>query len=800
MIDFLDRISKLPPRKLALLVKELQDRLESLEKDKREPIAIVGMGCRFPGGADSSEEFWRVLRDGVDTISEVPPDRWDLDSIYDPEPGKPGKICTRYGGFLGSADRFDPLFFGISPREAASMDPQQRLLLEVAWETLENAGQSPEKLAGTKAGVFVGACNSDHLRLISELDPKQLDMYLATGASHSIIPGRISYFLGLHGPSICLDTACSSSLVAVHIACLSLRTRECNAALAGGVNLMLAPDSTIMFSRSGLLAKNGRCKTFDAAADGYARGEGCGMVLLKRLSDALADGDRVMAVIRGSAVNQDGRSGGITAPNGLAQQAVIREALAAARIEPHEVDYVETHGTGTSLGDPIEVGALSAVYGDGRSKSDPLYIGSVKTNIGHTEGAAGIAGLIKLVLSLQSRQIPPHLNLKTLNPYIQWDEIPLEVPTQLRPWPARTTQRIAAVSSFGFSGTNAHIVVAEYPEPSEVDTKADRSYDVLTLSAKTAGALKESIGRYAQHLAEHPELSLGDVCHTANSGRSHFEHRFSAVASSSEQLREKLAAYAEGQDPVGVFQGHADLTRRPEVVFLFTGQGGQYLNMGRAFYESEPVFREVVDRCDELLKPHLARSLRSVLYPPPGETTPLDETEYTHVAMFAIQYGLAQLWRSWGVEPGMVLGHSVGEIVAATVAGMIEHGRRADDHAGARPLDEQPSPDRSDGLLDGRGDAGGQGAGAIPRPGRHRGLERSGEHGDLRRADGGAGGIARSRGARSQDQTVEGIELVSLASGRAGAGGVRTGGGASHVSRAGDPAVLQHAVEMGERG
>src|SRR3984885_9649309 len=671
MSDFLDRISKLPPRKLALLVKEVQDRLESLEKDKREPIAIVGMGYRVRGGADRSEQFWRLLRDGVDTISEVPPDRWDLDSIYDPEPGKPGKICTRYGGFLGSVDRFDPLFFGIAPREAASMDPQQRLLLEVAWETLENASQSPEKLAGTKTGVFVGVCNSDHLRRISELDPSELDMYLATGASHSIIPGRISYFLGLHGPSICLDTACSSSLVAIHLACLSLRVRECRAALAGGVSLMLAPDSTIMFSRSGLLAKNGRCKTFDAAAEGYARGEGCGMVLLKRLSDALAVGDRVMAVIRGSAVNQDGRSGGITAPNGLAQQAVIREALAAAHIEPREVDYVETHGTGTSLGDPIEVGALSAVYGDGRPKSDPLYIGSVKTNIGHTEGAAGIAGLMKLVLSLQSREIPPHLNLKTLNPYIQWDEIPLEVPTQLRPWPARTTPRIAAVSSFGFSGTNAHIVVAEYPEPSDDDKKAERTHDVLTLSAKTSGALQESIVRYAAHLGEHPELSLADVCHTANSGRSHFEHRFSVVAASSEQLREKLAACVEGQDPVGVFQGHVDLTRRPEVVFLFTGQGGQYLNMGRAFYESEPVFREVVDRCDELLKPHLARSLLSGLCPPPAGPTPLEETEYTHVAMFAIQYGMAQLWRSWGVEPGMVMGHSVGEIVAATVAGMV---------------------------------------------------------------------------------------------------------------------------------
>ena len=343
MDDFLERISKLSPRKLALLVRDLQARLDSIEKDKREPIAIVGMGCRFPGGANSPEEFWRLLYDGVDASSEVPRDRWDLNAIYDPEPGKPGKTCTRYGGFLGDIERFEPLFFGISPREAASMDPQQRLLLEVTWETLENAGRSPEKLAETKTGVFVGLCNNDYTRVLLECDPRELDMYRATGGSNSIASGRISYLLGVHGPSMSLDTACSSSLVAVHIACLSLRARECQAALAGGVGVMLSPEATIMFSRSGLMAKDGRCKTFDAAADGYVRGEGCGMVLLKRLSDAIADGDRVLATIQGSAVNQDGRSGGITAPNGVAQQAVIREALSAARVEPKEIDYVETH-------------------------------------------------------------------------------------------------------------------------------------------------------------------------------------------------------------------------------------------------------------------------------------------------------------------------------------------------------------------------------------------------------------------------------------------------------------------------
>ena len=671
MDDFLERISKLSPRKLALLVRDLQTRLDSIEKQKREPIAIIGMGCRFPGGADSPEEFWRILHDGVDAISEVPPDRWDVTSIYDPQPGVPGKVCTRYGGFLGAVDRFDPLFFGISPREAASMDPQQRLLLEVAWEALENAGQAPEKLAGTKAGVFVGLCSNDYTQVMLECDQKELDMYHATGASNSIASGRISYLLGLHGPSMSLDTACSSSLVAVHLACLSLRTRECRAALAGGVGVMLSPEATIMFSRSGLMAKNGRCKTFDAAADGYVRGEGCGMVLLKRLSDAIADGDRILATIEGSAVNQDGRSGGITAPNGIAQQAVIREALWAAHVEPKEIDYVETHGTGTPLGDSIEAGALNAVFGAGRRKEDPLYIGSVKTNIGHAEGAAGVAGLIKLVLALQHKQLPPHLHLKSLNPQIRWDESPLVVTGELTPWRLRNQRRTGAVSSFGFSGTNAHIVISEAPEPKQVAVESGRSHHLLTVSAKSAGALEEMVGRYAQYLGEHPDVAVADVCHTANTGRSHFEHRVSAVAASVEQLRENLAACAGGQEAVGVFRGHADLTRRPEVVFLFTGQGGQYVNMGRALYESEPVFREVVDRCDELLRGHLEKPLREVLYPGPGEATPLDQTQYTHVAMFAVQYGLAQLWRSWGVEPGAVMGHSVGEIAASAVSGMV---------------------------------------------------------------------------------------------------------------------------------
>ena len=669
MSDFLKRVSNLSPKKLALLANDLQERLESLEKERREPIAIVGMGCRFPGEASSPEAYWRLLHDSVDAISEVPPERWDLNSVYDPQPGKPGKTCSRYGGFLKNLDHFDALFFGISPREAGRMDPQQRLLLEVAWETLEHAGQSPEELADTKTGVFIGICGNDYARVAFACDPTELDMYLATGGSHSIASGRLSYVLGLHGPSISLDTACSSSLVALHVACLSLRARECRAALAGGVSVMLSPEATIMFSRSGMMAKDGRCKTFDAAADGYVRGEGCGMVLLKRLSDAVADGDRVFATILGSAVNQDGRSGGITAPNGVAQQAVIREALAAARIEPQQVDYVETHGSGTPLGDPIEIGALSAAYGGSRTMSDPLHIGSVKTNIGHAEGAAGIAGLIKVILALRAKQIPSHLHLKEPTPHILWDEVPINIATHLAPWKERGERRIAAVSSFGFSGTNAHVIVAEAEDSKLPASATERTHHVLALSAKSPAALQELVARYARHLADHPEMSLADICHTANSGRSHFEYRLAAVAASCEQLQQTFESCAKDEHPVGVFRGQADLSRRPEVVFLFTGQGGQYLHMARAMYDTEPVFRQVVDRCAELVKPYLEMPLQRVLYPQSGEASPLDETQYTHVAMFAVQYGLAQLWRSWGVEPAAVMGHSVGEIVASTVAG-----------------------------------------------------------------------------------------------------------------------------------
>jgi acyl transferase domain-containing protein/acyl carrier protein/trans-aconitate methyltransferase len=641
------------------------------------------------------------LCQGTDAIREVPPDRWDVNEFFDPNPDAPGKMSTRWAGFLEEIDGFDADFFGISPREAVTMDPQQRLFLEVSWEALDNAGQSPEKLLGSSTGVFVGIASNDYAQLQMQFgDLAEIGPYFATGTCHSVASGRLSYTLGLHGPSIAVDTACSSSLVAVHLACQSLRLGESRMALAGGVNVILAPELLINFSKSHMMAADGRCKTFDASADGFVRGEGCGVVVLKRLAEAIADGDNVLAVIRGTAINQDGRSSGLTVPNGSAQQEVIRRALINAGVDPTEVGYVETHGTGTSLGDPIEVHALHAVYGAGRSKQDSLALGSIKSNIGHLETAAGVAGLIKAVLVLMHGEIPPQLHFKDPNPHIAWNEMAVCVPVVRTPWPPSSARRIAALSSFGFSGTNVHMVIEsaatalDLASPKSPDSLADemddrqcatvdgrqerqhgaleeRSHHLLTVSAKSAGALQELVGRYARYLGEHPDVALADVCHTANTGRSHFEHRLSAVAASVEQLRQDLSACAEGQEPVGVFRGHADLTRRPEVVFLFTGQGGQYVNMGRTLYESEAVFREVVDRCDELLRGHLEKPLREVLYPRHGEATLLDQTQYTHVAMFAVQYGLAQLWRSWGVEPGAVMGHSVGEIVASAVSGMV---------------------------------------------------------------------------------------------------------------------------------
>ena len=670
MSEFSERIAQLSPKRLALLAMDLQAKLEAMAQARTEPIAIIGMGCRFPGGASSPEAFWRLLHDGVDAITEVPPDRWAVDAYYDPDPNAPGKMSTRWGGFVERADLFDAEFFGIAPREAASMDPQQRLLLEVSWEALELAGQAPEHFENSRTGVFVGLSVPEYEVLIIG-NPALYDAYSGSGLTPSIASGRLSYILRLHGASLSIDTACSSSLVAVHLACLSLRAGECRMALAGGVNRIIGPEFTILLSKLQVLADDGRCKTFDAAANGYVRGEGCGIVVLKRLSDALVDGDTILALIAGSAVNHDGRSSGLTAPNRLAQEAVIREALTASGIAPTEVGYVEAHGTGTVLGDPIEMGALGTVFG-ARAGVPRLLVGSVKTNIGHLEAAAGIAGLIKTVLCVQHGEVVPHLHFHQPNPYIPWAELPIEIPTTLTPWPTSGGERrVGAVSSFGFNGTNAHVVVMEAPEQKRAGAQVERPYHLLCLSARSDNALREQASRLQHYVQEHPEVELPDICFTANARRAHFSHRLAIEAASTTQLQDKLMAFTSGSSPVGALCRRLESNDQPRVAFLFTGQGSQYVGMGRQLYETQPTFRRSLERCAEILRPSLERPLLNVVYPTGDALSPLNETAYTQPALFALEYALAELWKSWGIEPSVVLGHSVGEYVAACVAGVF---------------------------------------------------------------------------------------------------------------------------------
>ncbi|NTX34336.1 SDR family NAD(P)-dependent oxidoreductase [Myxococcus sp. CA033] len=665
------------PTVLALSTYLLQDvlQLDVVAKEETvrsasnatEPIAIVGMGCRVPQ-ASGPEAFWQLLEGGVDAIREVPASRWKVDDYYDPRPGVPGKTYTRWGGFLDDADQFDAQFFGISPREAANMDPQQRLLLEVAWESLEHAGLAPGRLANTRTGVFIGIGSNEYAMLNGVGSASAAgDAYIATGNDASFAAGRLAYLLRFQGPTMSLNTACSSSLVAVHLACQSLRSGEANLALAGGVNMTLAPHSTIYLAQLRALSQDGRCKTFDASADGYVRSEGCGIVVLKRLSDAKRDGDDILAVIRGSAVNHDGPSSALTVPNGDAQQQVLRAALANAGVAPSEVDYIEAHGTGTSLGDPIEVQAVAKVLGEGRTSEQRLLMGSVKTSIGHLEAAAGIAGLIKVVLAHRHGVVPPHLHLTRLNPHIELDGFPLDIPTKATPWPERTRPRIAGISAFGLSGTNAHVIVEEAPAPEPLTAQPERSLHVLALSAKTKGALSQLAARVGEHFTARPELSLADVCHAANTQRTGFSHRLAVVVDSAEQARERLLALARGEEVARLAQ-HRFEGEPPKIVFVFTGQGSQYAGMGRELYETEPVFRAALDRCDALLAGTWEESLLSVMH---GTGSRIDDTAYTQPALFALEYALTELWRSWGVEPWAVLGHSVGEYVAACVAGVM---------------------------------------------------------------------------------------------------------------------------------
>jgi acyl transferase domain-containing protein/acyl carrier protein len=647
----------------------------SLESDARsevesEPIAIIGIGCRFPGSS-GPDEFWNSIHGGRDEITEVPADRFKLDEVYDPDPTVPGKVCTRWGGFVDQVDKFDPQFFGISPREAARMDPQQRLLLEVTWEALEDAGQAPEKLAGGNTGVFVGISNNDYGRTQFS-DFSRIDAYAGTGNALSIAANRISYLLDFRGPSIAIDTACSSSLVAVHLACASLRSGESSLAIAGGVNLILSPAITMNFTKAGVMAPDGRCKTFDAGANGYVRSEGAGVVVLKPLSRALADGDSIYAVIRGSAVNQDGRSNGLMAPNPLAQEAVLREAYRRAGVIPGDVQYVEAHGTGTLLGDPIEARALGRVLADGRTSGNLCAIGSVKTNIGHCEAAAGVAGLIKVALALKHAEIPANLHFQEPNPHIPFDELPIRVQTKPGPWSAEGGPALAGVSSFGFGGTNAHVVLQQAPDSHlEIrDTAGLESCYLLPLSARSPDALQVVARTYRQFLPA-SKISLHDICYSASVRRGHNDYRLAVTGNSSDQLIEGLAAFLKGETRAGLSSGHKALTGGRKLVFVFSGQGSQWFGMGRTLLLHEPVFREVIERCALALRPHTDWSLIAELAGTDADKSRLNEVDVIQPALFAVQVALAALWRSWGIEPDAVVGHSMGEVAAAYVAGAL---------------------------------------------------------------------------------------------------------------------------------
>ena len=636
--------------------------------DARDPVAVVGIGCRFPGGHGATE-FWASLRDGRDSIVTVPPDRWSIDGYYDPAPATRGKTDSCWGGFLDGIDDFDAGFFRTSPREAAKIDPQQRILLEVAWEALDDAGLTGEALTGSRTGVFVGVYITD-FDALHIADPFHQDLYSIRGASRSVLPGRVSYAMGLQGPSVAIDAACSSSLVAAHMACQSLWLGESDVALAAGANLLLLPSHHIAFSQGGMLSPDGRCKAFDSRANGFVRSEGVGVVVLKRLARAVADGDRVYAVIRGSATNNDGRGGGAAGTPGQAgQEQVLRQAYQDAGVAPDLVHYVEAHGTGTPVGDPVEAGALAAVLGAGRPADRPCMIGSVKTNIGHTEGAAGIAGLIKVALALHHRAVPASLHCQTPTPAIPWDDNRLRVQQELEPWPA-DDPLLAGVSSFGISGTNVHMVMQGLPETATVEPGVSTSDQMLLpVSAHSPGALRAAAGLMAAYLTGPQAYSLPEVCRTAAVRRSHLDYRCAVTGGSAAQLAARLAAVEADERPTGVAVGRVAADPKP-VVFLFSGQGSQWQGMATDLLATEPVFQDAVQQCDRALGTWVDWSVADVLAGRHGDIADAP-TDMLQPTLFTIQVALAALWRSWGIEPAAVVGHSVGEVAAAYTAGML---------------------------------------------------------------------------------------------------------------------------------
>lgn len=653
-------------RRAFLKIEELEQLLK--DKSRNEPIAVVGIGCKFPGSISDPESFWKLLISGTDAISPVPVNRLNIKDFQrsqkDPDPSG---IYVDCGGFLSEdISGFDAQFFGISEREAKALDPQQRLLLETTWEALEHAGQNPDELAGTDTGVFLGLASNDYAKLIgNQRNISEFNLYYLTGNAFSTASGRLSYFLGLNGPGLTIDTACSSSLTAVHYACQSIWLKESTTALAGGVNLVLSFEDLLSYCNASMISPSGRCKSFDSSADGFILSEGCGIVVLKRLSDALEHNDTIYSVIRSSSVNQDGASNGLTAPNSLAQASLIRQALKKAHLQASDIHFIEAHGSGTPLGDPIEVRALASVFGK-RKIDNPLYVGCVKANIGHCAAAAGIAGLIKTILSVYHGKIPQNLHFSDPNPLVPWNEITARIPSDNLDWPSGNSIRRAGVSSFGVSGTNAHVIVES--APSGEASGPSREWQMLPLSAKTKTALKTMAENLASWIDRNPATPLADIAFTLQTGRKHASFRSYFVCKNHSDTRNTLDLFSHTNVNLQPFSGQPS-----KIIFVFPGQGTQYSGMGSSLYKTEPFFRGVFDKCADAFKKYIDEDLRSIVFENITECNidKLKNTLYAQPAIFSVEYSLACLWLSWGVRPAALIGHSIGEFAAACLSGIM---------------------------------------------------------------------------------------------------------------------------------